>query len=76
MKNHVRIFSGNTITTNRLASLLDEAEIATLIKDIQESGRLAGFGVLGNSVELYIFESDLEKAKPIIDSFKKEISTE
>lgn len=74
MKNHIRIFSGNTITTNRLAYLLDELGVATLIKDIQESGRLAGFGVLGNAVELYIFESDLEKAKPIIENFKKEIS--
>lgn len=74
MKEHIKIFSGNSITTNRLAFLLDEVGITSLVKDIQESGRLAGFGVLGNSVELYIYKSDVENSTPIIENFKKEIS--
>lgn len=74
MKEHVKIFTGNTITTNRLAFLLDEVGVATLIKDNQESARLAGFGSMGDAVELYVFEEDIDMVKPIIENFKKEIS--
>lgn len=74
MKEYIKIFTGTSILTNRLAYLLDQVDIATLVKDSKESARLAGFGTTGSSVELFIFNSDLEKASPIIDNFKKEIS--
>jgi hypothetical protein len=63
MKEHIKVYTGTTILTNRLAFLLDEAKIATLIKDNKESGRLAGFGSTGASSELFIYNSDLENAK-------------
>lgn len=74
MNEHTKVFTGNSITTNRLAFLLDEKGIATLVKDNQESGRLAGFGTTGSLVELFIYEADLEKATSVIEKFKKEIS--
>ncbi len=74
MKEHILIFSGSSITTNRLANLLAAIKIPTIIKDAKESGRLAGFGTTGDSVELYIFNTDLDKAKTTIENFKKEIS--
>ncbi len=74
MKEYVRIFTGTSILVHRLAQLLDEESIPTIIKDAQESGRLAGFGTTGDAVELLIFNSDLDKATPIIEAFKKEIS--
>lgn len=73
MKEHINVFTGSTILTNRLAFLLDENEIPSLIKDQKESGRLAGFGATGNSSELFIYTTDFEKAKNIIEKFKKEI---
>ena len=73
MTKHVKIYSGTSILTNRLAFLLDQQNIATMIKDQKESGRLAGFGATENSSELYIYQSDTEKSKPIIENFLKEI---
>jgi len=74
MKEHVKIFSGNSILSNRLGSLLEEANIPVLIKDNVESGRLAGFGVPTNSVEVFVFAEDVTKAMPILDKFEAEIS--
>ncbi|QXP72561.1 DUF2007 domain-containing protein [Tenacibaculum sp. HL-MS23] len=74
MKEHIKVYTGTTILTNRLAFLLDEANIATLIKDSKESGRLAGFGSTGDSCELFIYKSDSEHAQEIIDNFKQEVN--
>jgi len=74
MTKHIKVFSGSTLITNRLAHLLDEIQIPSLIKDFKESSRLAGFGITDNYAELLIYESDYSKAEPIIEKFKKEIS--
>ena len=73
-KEHIKIFSGTSVLVNRLNFLLDNKNIPSLIKDHVSSGTLAGFGTLSNSVELFIYNSDLEKATPIIEEFKKEIA--
>lgn len=73
MKEHIKVYTGTLILTNRLAFLLDEVGVASIVKDNKESGRLAGFGTTGVSVELHIFNTDIEKATPIIENFKKEI---
>lgn len=73
MLKHIKIFTGTSILVNRLAQLLDEQQIPSIVKDTRESGRLAGFGTTGDAVELHIFNSDLEKASSIIENFKKEI---
>lgn len=74
MSEHIKIFTGTSIIINRLAFILDEKGISSIIKDTKESGRLAGFGTIGDSVELHILESDIEQATPIVNDFKKEIS--
>ena len=74
MNKHVKVFSGTQIFVSRLSQLLDEINVPYLIKDNKESGRLAGFGTLGNSVDVFIYESDLEKVQSTIDSFKEEIA--
>lgn len=73
MKEHIKVFTGTSIIVNRLADLLDEINIPFLIKDDKESGRLAGFGTFGDSVELHIFDTDIEAAKDVIENFQKEI---
>jgi len=74
MRDHIKIYTGTSILINRLAFLLNEISIPSVIRDHPESGRLAGFGTLGYSSELFIFNSDIEKASGIIKKFKKEIS--
>lgn len=74
MSDFMKVFSGTSILVNRLAYMLDELGIASMIKDNKESGRLAGFGTLGQSVDLFISPSDFDKAKEAIQNFEKEIS--
>ncbi len=68
MKGHVRILTDSAVVINRIAQILDENEIPSLIKDNVESARLAGFGTSSNEVQLYVYNSDVEKAKKIIKS--------
>ncbi|CAM1368696.1 putative signal transducing protein [Tenacibaculum sediminilitoris] len=76
MNKHIKVFSGSQIFVNRLSQLLNQIDVPFLVKDNKEAGRLAGFGTLGNSVDVFIYESDLEKAQPTINNFKQEIADE
>jgi hypothetical protein len=71
MNEHVKILTSRAILINRIAQVLDEEEIPSLIKDNVESARLAGFGTSANNVELYVHNSDLEKAKKVIKIFSE-----
>lgn len=74
--NHVKVFSANSLIIVRgLENRLTENNIDSLIKDHVNSGQLAGFGFLGNSVELFVLNTDLEKAQPIVDAYKAEINS-
>uniref|UniRef100_UPI004049D3CC putative signal transducing protein n=1 Tax=Flavobacterium sp. TaxID=239 RepID=UPI004049D3CC len=73
MQEHIKIYTGTAMMVNRLAYLLDEQNIHSIIKNEIESGRLAGFVSPENSVELYILNSDLENAKAVFEVFKNEI---
>lgn len=72
MDKHVKILTNSSIIINRIAFLLDQKNIATLIKDNVESARLAGFGTTQNDVELYVYNSDFESAQKMIEEFNKE----
>lgn len=72
---HVKIFSGSSIIINGLKSLLEDNNISSLVKNRFESARLAGFGEQMNSVELFVVDEDLEKAKIIVDEFKTKINS-
>lgn len=75
MKEHVHVFTGTSVLVNRLYGLLEVEGIGAIIKDDTESGRLAGFGAPINAVSLWILNSDVERAIPIIESFETEINT-
>ncbi len=72
---YINIFTGSSILTTRIKSLLEEQGITGIIKDEMESGRLAGFGAPMNSSQLFVQESDFNRAKPIVKSFKEEIDS-
>lgn len=74
MSGYKRIYSGTSILVNRLAYILKEIGISSIIKDNKESGRLAGFGPLSQTIDLLINETDFEKAQGTLENFKKEIS--
>jgi hypothetical protein len=72
---YVKVFTGSSILTSRLQQLLDDRNIASRIRDDEESGRLAGFGAPRNSSQLYVLESDLQAAQPIVVAFEQEIDS-
>ncbi len=72
---YVKIFSESPIIINRLRSLLDQQHINSLVKNQIESARLAGFGILNDTIDLYIHKSDLQKAMRIVQDFSKEMSS-
>lgn len=70
MDDIIKVFVGGSITVNLLKTDLKEIGINAIVKDGRESGSLAGFsGGTETSVELYISQSELEKAQPIINDY-------
>lgn len=69
MNELVKILTDSAIIINRIAQLLDEEKIPSIVKDNVESARLAGFGTPSNNVELYVSEHDINRAKIIIEPF-------
>ena len=76
MSKLVKIITDNALYINRIADLLEQEAIPTLIKDKEESARIAGFGMLPNSVELLVNEEDKQQALQIVERFKSELVTE
>jgi hypothetical protein len=66
MNKHIRILTSSAIIVQGAAQMLKEQGIIPLIKNINESGRLAGFGTLPDEVELHVLESETEAALEII----------
>ncbi|RKN11222.1 DUF2007 domain-containing protein [Aquimarina sp. AD1] len=71
MEKHIKIYTGTSIIINRLAYLLDEINIHFIIKDHKESGRLAGFGAIEGSTELFIYNDDAKKLVKSLKILKK-----
>ena len=67
MSDYQKLLTSSSIIINRAAFLLDQENIQTRIKDHVESARLGGFGVPQNDVELYVQQSDFQKAQDIIE---------
>ena len=70
MDKYVKAFTGSSIAVNKLAAILDNQNVRYIIKDHEESGRLAGFGTAGAGVEIHIHDVDVKKAVPIITDFR------
>ncbi|AZQ44145.1 putative signal transducing protein [Nonlabens ponticola] len=71
MQQEVKLISGSSTTINRIAQLLNEKNIATLIKDHTESARLAGFGAPPNDIELFVAQKDLPQAQKVIEEYRQ-----
>jgi hypothetical protein len=68
--NLVHVYSGSEIEVNLLKEKLTEKDIASLIRNDNKSGIMAGFyGGGPEAVHLFILEADLKKAEKIIKEF-------
>ena len=73
--NYEKLFTSSSIIVNGLTTILDGNNIQYIIKDKFESARLAGFGEQMNNVEVHVFQSDIDKAKPFIEDYKNQINS-
>jgi hypothetical protein len=69
--NLVRIYTGTELTVNLLNTELEKVGITGIIQNDFESGTSAGIAGNPSAVDLFIQESDLKKAKPVIVDFLK-----
>lgn len=70
--NSVRVFAGSEITVNLLKYELEKEGILTNIINEYETSNFRGFSTgTPYSVDLYIMDTDLEKAEPIVKEFMK-----
>jgi hypothetical protein len=78
MKNRedlIRIYTGTEISVIHLKEELEECGIDVLLQNDFQSGMSADFvGGIPSSIDIYIKKTDLGKAEPIIEDFKKNIN--
>ncbi|PKG52587.1 MULTISPECIES: putative signal transducing protein [Olleya] len=71
MTDYVKIFEGNFIIVQLIKTRLEDIGINPVIKDENESGRLSGFAG-ARLPEVFVHESEVDKALPIIESINNE----
>ena len=72
MDKTVKVFIGGAITVNLLRTELESTGSVPIVKNLRQSGASAGFpGGTSTSVQLYISQSEMEKAAVIIEDFKQ-----
>jgi hypothetical protein len=66
----IRVFTGSEVLVIILKERLEEVGISSLIKNDYQSGITVGFvASVPSAIDLYIQESDLKEAEPIINEF-------
>ena len=70
--NLIRVFTGTEVLVILLKEKLEEIGIASLIKNDFQSGITVGFvSGVPSAIDLYILESDLKDAEPVINEFNQ-----
>ncbi len=69
----MKVFSGSEILALALQEKIEEAGVDTVLKNNIQSATMAGFGTMGQAVELFIQETDFAKANPVIEEFRLSI---
>jgi hypothetical protein len=68
----IRVFAGSEITVNLLKAELEQEGIPSNVVNEYEQSNFRGFSTgTPYSVDLYILDSDFEKAEPIVNEFLK-----
>ena len=68
--NYHKIFSGQIIEVIKIKSELEKVNIFPVVKDENESARLAGFGVIFNEIEVFVHHDELNKSLKILSKYK------
>lgn len=74
---YTKIFEGNFIIAQRIIHELENIGISPVLKDLSESGRLAGFAApISGNQKLYVNNEELSKAQEIVNRVKLQIETQ
>jgi len=66
--NYKNIYTGNIFIAQRIQQSLKEIGINVVIKDDNESGRLAGFGTISPAIqEVFVHKNEYEKAVIVVE---------
>ena len=66
---YTKVYTGASILARRLRHLIEDEGIGCIVK----SDKIPAYEIGNDIDELFVLESDLEKAKLIVESFEKEI---
>ncbi len=69
----IKIFSGSEILALALQSKIEEIGVNTVVKNNIQSANISGFGNSGQAVEVFIQETDFNKANVVIEEFRMSI---
>jgi putative signal transducing protein len=68
--NLVLAYTGSEISSNILKEYLEESDIKSIIRNKKNTSLSAGFGT-ASRCEVYLFDHDMERAKPLLEEFSK-----
>lgn len=60
------LYSGNVVDVQRIKAILEDNDIYPIVKDENESARLAGFGAPSMMQQLLVLDSEVERAKSFL----------
>jgi len=72
-KKTILIFSGGVVEAKKLQQDLEAASIFVIIKNHDAAASYTGFANISHdAIELSILETEIEKARPIVENFKEQ----
>ncbi|MEC4113506.1 putative signal transducing protein [Myroides pelagicus] len=63
---HKKLYAGSEVMVLAVRNLLEDHNIGYIIRDDIESGIAAGYGTLGKAVNVFVEETDLDRAKTLL----------
>ena len=68
--NYHKIFSGQLIEIIKIKGELEKVNIIPVIKNKNESARLAGFGSIFNGIDIFVHHDELNESLEVLSKLK------
>ena len=69
-ENYYKIFSGQLIEIIKIKGELEKVNIIPVIKNKNESARLAGFGSIFNGIDIFVHHDELNESLEVLSKLK------
>jgi len=69
-ENYYKIFSGQLIEIIKIKGELEKVNIIPVIKNKNESARLAGFGSIFNGIDVFVHHDELNESLEVLSKLK------